>query len=247
MKSKPVNLVKQFIVYIVGLLIITIGINISKMSNLGISPVSSIPRATERIWGFTLGTTTMIIYIFLVLAQLAILRKNFRIINALGIVLTLVFSFMVDLTGTDPNAFGHLLLNFPRPEGYLMKFIYMVISVVIIGCGVFLYLRPNWIPMPAEGLAGAIAQVSGKAFGDCKTLVDTAMIVVALILQLIFLGGLSSFIGDGVVVREGTVIAAIFVGQVVKLLSKKFAKPVEAWLHEGEETEETVVAQSSTV
>jgi uncharacterized membrane protein YczE len=154
---------------------------------------------------------------------------------------------MVDLTGTDPNAFGHLLLNFPRPEGYLMKFIYMVISVVIIGCGVFLYLRPNWIPMPAEGLAGAIAQVSGKAFGDCKTLVDTAMIVVALILQLIFLGGLSSFIGDGVVVREGTVIAAIFVGQVVKLLSKKFAKPVEAWLHEGEETEETVVAQSSTV
>ena len=46
--SKPGNIVKQIICYIGGLLIITIGINISKMSNLGISPVSSIPRATEQ-------------------------------------------------------------------------------------------------------------------------------------------------------------------------------------------------------
>ena len=76
MKSKPGNIVKQFICYIGGMLIITIGINISKMSNLGISPVSSIPRACEQIWGLTLGTVTMIIYVFLVLAQIAILRKN---------------------------------------------------------------------------------------------------------------------------------------------------------------------------
>lgn len=238
MKSKPGNLVKQFICYILGLLVITIGINISKMSNLGISPVSSIPRACEQIWGFTLGVTTMIIYVFLVLAQLVILRKDFKLINALGIVLTIAFSWMIDLTGTDPNAFGHLLLNFPRPESYIMKFIYMVVSVVIIGIGVFLYLRPNWVPMPAEGLAGAIAKVSGKTFGDCKTIVDTSMIIVALILQLIFLGGLSSFVGDGVVVREGTIIAAIFVGQVVKILSKNFAKPLEGWLHAGEEKKE---------
>lgn len=238
MKANPANIVKQFLCYIGGMLIITIGINISKMSNLGISPVSSIPRACEQIWGMTLGTVTMIIYIFLVLAQIIILRKNFRPINALGIVITFVFSAMIDLTGTDPNAFGHLMLNFPRPDGYIMRFIYMAVSVIVIGIGVFLYLRPNWIPLPAEGLAGAISQVSGKAFGDCKTIVDTSMIVIALILQLIFLGGLSSFVGEGVVVREGTVIAAIFVGQVVKMLSKKYAKSVEGWLHAGEEKKE---------
>ena len=170
--SKPGNIVKQIICYIGGLLIITIGINISKMSNLGISPVSSIPRATEQIWGFTLGVTTFIIYVFLVLAQLIILRKNFKLRNALGILLTFVFSWMIDLTGTDPKAIGHLMLNFPRPSNYIMQFIYMVVSVIIIGIGVFLYLRPNWVPMPAEGLAGAIAQVTGKTFGDCKTIVD---------------------------------------------------------------------------
>jgi len=232
---RPINIVKQLIVYVAGLFIITLGINISKMSALGISPVSSIPRACEQIWGFTLGTTTFIVYIFLVVAQLIILRKRFRIINALGLLLTILFSVMVDFTGTDPNAFGHILYGFPQPETYIMKLIYMIVSVIIIGIGAFLYLRPNWVPMPAEGLAGAISDVSGIKFGNCKTIVDTSMVIIALIMQLIFLGGLSSFIGDGVVVREGTIVAAIFVGQIVKILSKFFAKSFEGWLHAGEE------------
>lgn len=41
--------VKRLIVYIIGLFIIAVGINVSKMSGLGISPVSSIPRALEVI------------------------------------------------------------------------------------------------------------------------------------------------------------------------------------------------------
>lgn len=233
-KSRPINIVKQFVCYVLGLLIISVGINFSKMSALGITPVSSIPRACEQIWGMTLGTTTMIIYIILVLLQLVILRKRFRVINALGIVITFVFSAMVDFTGTDPNAFGHLLANFPRPEGYPMQLLYMVISLFISAIGVFLYLQPKWVPMPAEGLAGAIATVSGKPFGDCKTIADTTMVVAALILQLVFLGGFGSFLQEGVVVREGTIIAAIGVGQIVKLISKKAAKPMDAWLHKGD-------------
>lgn len=234
-KSKPVNIVKQFVCYVLGLLIITIGVNFSKMSALGITPVSSIPRACEQIWGLTLGNTTMIIYILLVLLQLIILRKQFKVTNALGIVVTFIFSAMIDFTGTDPNAFGHLLLNFPRPEGYVMKFIYMLVSLLISGIGVFIYLRPKWVPMPAEGLAGAVATVSGKPFGDCKTIIDTTMVVGALILQLVFLGGIGSFLQPGVVVREGTILAAIGVGQIVKILAKRFGEPIDAWLHKGDE------------
>ena len=78
--------------------------------------------------------------------------------------------------------------------------------------------------MPAEGLAAAISKVSGKPFGDCKTFVDVGLIVTALILQLIFLGGFKSFTGANVVVREGTILSAVCVGQVVKLLNKWFNK-----------------------
>lgn len=233
-KSKPVNLVKQGICYLFGLLIISVGVNISKMSALGITPVSSIPRACEQVWGLTLGKTTMIIYILLVVLQFIILRKNFKLVNALGILVTFVFSWMVDFTGTDPNAFGHLMLNFPRPEGYGMKFLYMILSLFVSAIGVFIYLRPKWVPMPAEGFAGALSFITGKPFGDCKSLADTTMVVIALIIQIVFLGGLQSFVWDGVVVREGTIFAAVGIGQIVKVITKKFGKPLEEWLHKGE-------------
>lgn len=224
---KPVTFVKQLIIYVLGLLFVSVGINFAKMSMLGISPVSSIPRACEVIWGFTLGTTTMIIYCLLVLLQIILLRKKFKIRNLLGIAITFVFSWLIDLTGIDPNAFGHLLVNFPRPENYIMQLVFEIFAIVLIGIGVFLYLRPRWVPMPAEGFSEALSEITGKQFGDCKTIVDTSMVVIALILQLVFMGGLSSFTSETVVVREGTILCAVIIGQVVKFLSKKFGSKMD--------------------
>ncbi|MBP5270565.1 MAG: hypothetical protein ILO42_06380 [Clostridia bacterium] len=226
-KTTAGKIVKQGICYLAGLILIAIGITFSKLSSLGISPVSSIPRACELIWGFTLGTTTFIVYCVLILAQLAVLRRKFTWRNLLGLPLTFVFSWLVDLFGTDPNAFGHLMIWLPKPESYIMRLVYTLTGIVIIGIGVFLYLRPHWVPMPAEGLAGAISTVTKYEFGNCKTAVDCSMIAIALLLQLIFLGGFSSFTGDRVVVREGTVLAAVCVGQIVKFLSKKLGGKVD--------------------
>ena len=221
---------KKLLCYLLGLLTISLGINISKLSALGISPVSAIPRACERIWGMTLGTTTMIVYIVLVLLQLVLLRRKFKPTRVLQLALTVVFGWMVDFTGSDPNAFGHLMLNFPRPGSYVMQLVYALVGVVVIGIGVTLYLRPHWITLPAEGISDAVATVTGKPFGNCKSVVDTSMVMIALVMQLIFLGGFSSFADPQVVVREGTVIAAVCIGQVVKVLTKKFGARIEAWI-----------------
>ncbi len=212
------KIIKNIVFYIGGLFLVTIGINLSKMTRLGISPVTSIPRACEVIWGKTLGVSSVFVFLVLVLLQAVILRKRFKLRNVLGIALSLGFGLMVDFTGTDPKAFGHLLYGFPEPKTYIMRLVYILIGIVIISIGLYMYLKPHWIPMPSEGLAEAIATVSGKSFGDCKTLVDTSMIVIALIMQLVFLGGLSSFTGPDIIVREGTVLASLLVGQCVKLL-----------------------------
>lgn len=236
---KTVNMIKRIICYLAGLLIIATGINFAKMSLLGISPVSSIPRACEVILGgekfsfsslVTLGNMTIVVYCILVILQIIVLRKDFKPQNILGIAVAIIFGKMVDFMGIDPNAFGHLLYNFPQPEGYLMKLLYLLASTVIIAIGVFLYLRPKFVPMPAEGLAGAISAKTGKVFGNCKTIVDCSMIAVAFILQFIFLGGFNSFTGDTVVVREGTIISAVIIGQIVKFISKKFAAKVDGFL-----------------
>lgn len=218
MKSKVLDYFKRIIIYLVGLFIIAIGINVSKMAQLGISPVSSVPRALEVWLGFTLGQMVLLVYCLLVFAQFIVLRKNFKPKNILGVAVGIVFGWMVDLVGIDPNAIGHLMYGFPMPDVYWLKLIYLAASIIIIGIGVFTYLKADLIPMPAEGLALAISEKTNLKFGDCKTIVDVSLITLAVIFQCIALGGLSSFLSDTVVVREGTIISAICVGQVVKFI-----------------------------
>ena len=232
--KKTLDIVKRIIIYLVGCLIIALGINVSKLSALGISPVSSIPGVlAKKFPTVSLGSMVIIVYCLLVLAQFITLRKRFQLKNVLGVPVALVFGLMVDFVGTVPfkltlagiplgieKEFNGLLVNFPRPSNLLMQFVYLIASIILIGIGVVIYLKPKLVPMPAEGLAGAISTVSGKPFGNCKTIVDVSLILIASILQVIFLGGFKTFgIGKGVV-GIGTILAAICVGQVVKFINK---------------------------
>lgn len=237
--AKFLSFLKRLVLYLVGMSIIAIGINFSKLSGMGISPVSSIPGVLDSIFKVkfpgnpfvekyvTLGTMVIIIYCLLVLAQILVLRSKFRWINILGIPVAWIFGFMVDFFGIDPHAFGHLLAGIPHPTHLVIRILYLLASILIIGIGVFVYLKPKLVPMPAEGLAAAFAEALNKAFGNCKTFVDVSLILIASILQLIFLGGFASFgIGKGVV-GIGTILAAVCVGQVVKLLNRLYNKLFE--------------------
>ena len=217
------NTATKAVSYILGIIFIAIGINTTKLAQIGISPTSSFPRAIEAVTSLSLGTATTIVCIGMVLVQMLILRKRFKPVNVLGIPLSIAFGWVIDFFGTDPRTFGHLLAGVPRPETYPMKLLCFIIGISILSFGVFLYSRVMWVLMPTDGLGRAIAEVTGKNFGDCKTMVDCGFVFCALMLQLVFLGGFKSFT-ENVVVREGTVIAAVLVGQVVKLLGKIYGK-----------------------
>ena len=75
--------------YFIGLFIMTIGIALSVKSNLGVSPVSSIPYTMTCIWGIEMGKATIIFHIVLVFIQFLLLRKNFKLITLLHNILQL--------------------------------------------------------------------------------------------------------------------------------------------------------------
>lgn len=121
----------------------------------------------------------------------------------------------------------------PEPKNYIVSIVYLVISIFVIGAGVSFYLMPQWIPLPAEGLAKAIETISkGKLpFHTCKSIVDTALVIISAALSLLFLGKLKS-------VREGTILAAILVGKVVGMVNKRLKDKIQRWL--GHKKEESV-------
>ena len=64
--------------YFIGLFIMTIGIAFSVKSNLGVSPVSSIPYTMTCVWGIEMGKATILFHVVLVLIQILLLRKKFK-------------------------------------------------------------------------------------------------------------------------------------------------------------------------
>ena len=210
---------KKLLFYIGGLFIVAVGINISKTAQLGISPVRSVPYASELIWGIELGKSTTLVYVFLIALQILLLRKNYKPIQLLQILCTCLIRFFITYTSRY-----YLLVWLPMPVSYFAKLIYLFVSILVIGIGVSFYLLPNFIPLPAEGLTNAIVDINnGKLkFANAKVGVDSALVIVSALLSIIFLGELKS-------VREGTVLAALLVGKIVGIIFKRYKEGVLEW------------------
>ena len=71
--------------------------------------------------------------------------------------------------------------------------------------------------LPGEAMNRAISEVSGKKYENIKIIFDIIYIALSAIICLLFLG---KFEG----VREGSIIAAITVGNIVKLFNLIFNK-----------------------
>lgn len=214
------EIAKRLLLYIVGIFLLAIGINISKMAGLGISPVSAVPYSFELIWGFELARATIIIQVIFMAMQIALLRKNYKIIQLLQIVCVYFLSFFIRYTSTE-----YLLAWLPIPEMYIVKLIYLFVSILIIGIGISFYLISEFVPLPVEGLVKAIVEVKDDKFkfGEVKVIVDISLVLFSALLSLIFLGGLKS-------VREGTILSAILVGKVVGYIFKYTGKRIDDWI-----------------
>ena len=58
------NSTRRIVQYLFGLFIMTLGIAFSLKSNLGSTPISSIPYSMELIWGIEVGLATSIFSYF---------------------------------------------------------------------------------------------------------------------------------------------------------------------------------------
>lgn len=213
-------LMKRLEMYIGGLFFMTIGIALSVKSNLGVSPVSSLPYTMTCVWEIEMGRATIIFHCFLVLVQIILLRKNFKPVNLLQVVVGIVFGYFTTFCNWCVS-FLPDLVNMPLRLGMLL------LSIIFIAFGIFLYMPSNIIPLAGEGAMKAVSDVSGIEFSKVKVAFDTSMVVISLILCLAFIKSFGS-------VGIGTVIAAVLVGTVLGFISKWFGNRRDQWLYSEE-------------
>ena len=78
MKIKPKQLAARLAIYSVGLLVLSFGITLAVNSNLGVSPVTSLPYVVSQILNVSLGTATTGVYILYVLLQMLLNGRKFQ-------------------------------------------------------------------------------------------------------------------------------------------------------------------------
>ena len=197
--------------YVVGLFIMAFGVSLSLKSNLGVSPVNSLPNEISLVANsfginLSLGNAVIIIFSCYVLVQILIKRRRFPLIDLTQVIFSVIFGYFTNFTGLLTNASSYLA-SLP------LRLLFMAVSMVFIAFGVSIYMNAKLVNMPMEGMTLAISEQLGKPFARVKVVVDCSTVILALVLSLVFLHGIE---GVGV----GTVLAAVCVGLLVKPIQK---------------------------
>ncbi|GFI61388.1 hypothetical protein IMSAG049_00547 [Clostridiales bacterium] len=187
------------------------------MTPLGISPNSSLPNEISLILDANLGFVTSIVFASFVIIQWILLGKDFKIINFVQIILSILYGFFVNLALLIVNSI------LPPCNTYIMQLIYTITSALILGTAIEVYLVPKLMPLPAEGLAQAVAHRFKISFPMAKNICDITIVTISVILSFVYFGRLYG-------IREGTIIHSILVGRAVKWADKLFGEKLRKFV-----------------
>lgn len=196
-------------VFVLGQFVLAFGVSLSVLSELGVTPVSSLPKALSSITGMEMGNMLIVVQCACFVLQAIFFEREYKLGFWLQVPSAILFGKLVTLTSMF---FEGIVL-----ESYWVKLVVQVISILIVGLGVELYMLPNVALQPMEGMVEQLHKKYGRSVAFYKNVVDISCVVLAVVLSLVFLGRLEG-------AREGTVMAAIGVGRAVWLFHKMFGE-----------------------
>ena len=225
--------------YLLGLLVLALGLTLNTKVGLGVSPIISVSFSVSTIWGFNFGNTTLVLYALFVIAQIALHLFQYRrssagpegeqlapskridlrtalLLDALQFPLSLIFTRVL-------NLFSSWIPDLQRayagafPGSLAGRLLFLCLAIALTGVGAAASLNMRLVPNPGDGIVQAIADTVGKGVGFTKNCFDVCNISVTLAISFAFAGRLT---GVGV----GTVVAVVGVGRVIAAFNHIFGQ-----------------------
>lgn len=212
-RATVIGFIWQHVLLIISMFFMTLGVALCVRSNLGSGVISSIPMAFSLAGedgitpGLSIGGYTNIMNVVLVIAQVLILRRNFEPIQLFQLLIGSVFGFLLDV-----NMWITALLS--NYESIVSQIAAQFMGATILGCAIGIEIRCGSVTMPGEGIQVALARVTGKPFPIVKIVIDTLLVVIAVVCGYCFFGSWPL-----TVVGPGTLFAMFYVGYVVKVVN----------------------------
>ena len=99
-----------------------------------------------------------------------------------------------------------------------MQILLQLAGCTVMGVGIAFEVKCGSVTMPGEGITMAICRVGGGAFPKVKIIVDTVLVLLAVVAGYFFFG---RWMWN--VTGVGTLFAMVYVGMVVKLVTARIA------------------------
>ena len=140
--------------------------------------------------------------------QVIILKGKCNYVEiAIQTVLAFVYGYLTN--------FSVWLIKDIKVTAYPMQFFFMLLGCTILALGIWIQLKGAVAMLPGEAMNRAISKVFSFRYENVKIFFDILYIAIAAVICLIFLGK-----PEGV--REGSIIAAILVGNIIKMYNHVF-------------------------
>ena len=202
---------RQYGIFLIGLFIAALGVAFSTKAGLGTSPVASVPYTVSLVLPqLSFGWWMIIMSLIQILVQVLLLRKKCKPFEILvQVVVAFVYGSLTD--------FCCSLLQGLNPVSYPARFALMLVGCVILGLGIWIQYKGGVAMLAGEAMNRAISKVTGRRYENVKIFFDILYITLAALICLVFLGELKG-------VREGSVIAALAVGVIIRLFNRVYEK-----------------------
>lgn len=208
---------RRYAVFTLSLFFIALGVSLITRSLAGTSPISSIPYVMSVNSPLSMGTYILLLNLGLMVGQVLMLGREgvarCRTELLMQIPVSIVFGLFVDLTMA--------MLSFWQPDLYWMKMASLLAGCVSMGFGVSVEVLADVAMVSGEYFVHVASRRFGKEFGNVKIIFDISLVVAAALCSWSLAGRV-----DGI--REGTLIAAVLTGPLVRLFMPRL-RFIEHW------------------
>ncbi len=205
------SLSRRWIMYVIGIYILTVGVSLAIRAGVGISPQSSLTRTMTLVYpALSQGTYNFLLELIMLFLTYLVLPKDFTLKSFAALIPAFVLASCLDL--------NLKLTEFLQLDTYYLRIALLALGDALLAFGLFLMIRANLVLMPIDMFVNTICKRTAWKWGNIKTGFDCTLLVTAALIGLAFLGEIKF-------IREGTILNAILVGQYIKLyffLFKKF-------------------------
>ncbi|WP_051688187.1 YczE/YyaS/YitT family protein [Desulfofalx alkaliphila] len=183
---------RSFIFYVVGIILLTLGIVLTIQADLGTSPFDALLVGLFITLGFTIGSWEIIVGLTMVIFNAIAMRKG---LEYWALVTSLI-------TGAGIDLWMFLLGGLIQPGTLIMQVVCFGAGMVISGLGIAIYLHSDFAPNPIDRTMLVVSKLTNFNLGISRALIN----IVLVILAFLFAGPIGI----------GTLVVAVFSGYIIK-------------------------------